>query len=346
MRLVVRSPDWLGDAVMALPAIRAVRAHYPDAHLTVAALRGIAPLHRLVPGVNEVRAFDRGAASERAVLREGAFDVGLLLKNSFASAWRMRGAGVPERWGYRRDLRGLLLTRGVPVGGARGGDVHQSQYYLTLLRRLGIPPGSFDATIRVPGALREAGRRLLERHRLDVASRTIVGIAPGAAYGHAKRWPPAHVAELVGRLETEGVTSVLVGAADDRDAGLAIESATGRAVVDRGGLVNLIGQTDLETVIGLLTWCRAFVSNDSGAMHLAAAVGCPVTAIFGPTDERVTSPLGRHRLLKVDVRCRPCMLRECPIDHRCMRGIAPERVLESVLADVRDEEPALETETG
>ena len=333
-RVVIRSPDWLGDAVMALSAIRAVRRHFPDARLTVAALRSIAPLHRLLAGVDEVTAFDRGAATEREALRSGAYDIGLLLKNSFASAWRMWRAGVPERWGYRTDLRGLLLTRGVSVDGRRGRGMHQSEYYVTLVRKLGIDPGTLDATISVPAAFREAGRRLLALHRIDVERQTIVGLAPGAAYGHAKRWPPEYVAELVGQLEARGVTSVLVGASGDQDAGLAIESATGQSIVDRAGLVNLIGHTDLETLIGLLTWCRAFVSNDSGAMHLAAAVGCPVTAIFGPTDERVTSPVGRHRVLKVDVRCRPCMLRECPIDHRCMRRITPERVLAAVLADV------------
>jgi heptosyltransferase-2 len=154
----------------------------------------------------------------------------------------------------------------------------------------------------------------------------LVGIAPGAAYGHAKRWPPARFAELAARLSERGAVSVLVGAGADRDAGRAIESS--RPAGAR--VVNLIGRTDLRLFAGLLAACRAFVSNDSGAMHLAAAAGVPVAAIFGPTDDRVTAPLGDHDVIIHQVFCRPCMLRDCPIDHRCMRRIGVDRVLEAV----------------
>jgi len=155
----------------------------------------------------------------------------------------------------------------------------------------------------------------------------LVGMAPGAAYGHAKRWPPLRVAEVIGRLTQErGATCVLVGASGDRDAGREIESALPSGV----RAVNLIGRTDLRALIGVLSRCAAFVSNDSGAMHLAAAAGVPVTAIFGPTDERVTAPIGNHDVLVHPVFCRPCMLRDCPIDHRCMKGITVEAVVASV----------------
>jgi heptosyltransferase-2 len=154
----------------------------------------------------------------------------------------------------------------------------------------------------------------------------MVGLAPGAAYGHAKRWPPSRVAELVGRLSAQGATCVIVGAAGDRDAAREIESSLPAGA----RVVNLTGRTDLRQLAGVLAACHAFVSNDSGAMHLAAAVGVPVTAIFGPTDERVTAPVGDHDVLIHQVFCRPCMLRDCPIDHRCMKGISVDAVYGAV----------------
>jgi heptosyltransferase-2 len=157
----------------------------------------------------------------------------------------------------------------------------------------------------------------------------VVGFAPGAAYGHAKRWPPARVGEVIARVARErGAVSILVGAYGDREAGREIELSLPVGV----SVVNLIGRTDLRQLAGILARCSAFVSNDSGAMHLAAAVGVPVTAIFGPTDERVTAPLGDHDVILREVFCRPCMLRDCPIDHRCMKRITPDEVFESVAA--------------
>jgi heptosyltransferase-2 len=154
-----------------------------------------------------------------------------------------------------------------------------------------------------------------------------VGLAPGAAYGHAKRWPPERMAALAVRLARErAATCVLLGGSGDREAGREIESAMPPDVP----VVNLIGHTDLRLLIGILAHVHGFVSNDSGAMHLAAAVGVPVTAIFGPTDERVTAPIGDHDVLIHQVFCRPCMLRDCPIDHRCMKGISVDAAFEAV----------------
>jgi heptosyltransferase-2 len=156
---------------------------------------------------------------------------------------------------------------------------------------------------------------------------TLVGFAPGAAYGHAKRWPPSRVAEVVARLARErDVVCLLVGASGDRDAAREIESTLPAGV----GVVNITGRTDLRMLAGILARCAVFVSNDSGAMHLAAALGVPVAAIFGPTDERVTAPIGEHDILIHQVFCRPCMLRDCPIDHRCMKGITADAVFEVV----------------
>jgi heptosyltransferase II len=192
----------------------------------------------------------------------------------------------------------------------------------------GFSRTSPDARIRVRADTAARADALLVREGIDVTT-PIVGFAPGAAYGHAKRWPPRRVAGVIARLASaHGVTAVLVGAEGDRGAGREIESALPAAV----RLVNLIGRTDLRLLAGVLSRLHGFVSNDSGAMHLAAALGVPVTAIFGPTDERVTAPLGDADVLINPVFCRPCMLRDCPIDHRCMKGVTEEAVTVSVAA--------------
>ncbi|HEX5474472.1 MAG TPA: lipopolysaccharide heptosyltransferase II [Vicinamibacterales bacterium] len=326
-RLVVRAPNWLGDAVMALPALESVRRHFPDAHLTIAAKASLAPLFEERLACRPDAVLPLHAGGEAAQLRAGAFDAVLLLTNSFGSGWVARRSGIAERWGYRASGRRWLLTRAVP----RPRRVHQSDYYRELVRRLfepGASPGGGTIAhplIDVRPESRARGARLLEAAGVP-ADALVVGFAPGAAYGEAKRWPPSRVADVVAHLAREGVTGVLVGAADDRDTGRAVQSSLPAGV----NVVNLIGRTDLRALAGVLARCRAFVSNDSGAMHLAAAIGVPVTAIFGPTDERATAPLGPHDLIVRDVFCRPCMLRDCPIDHRCMRRIDAVSVAASV----------------
>jgi heptosyltransferase-2 len=163
------------------------------------------------------------------------------------------------------------------------------------------------------------------------ASALLVGLAPGAAYGQAKQWPPERMAALAARLVTEtGAICVLLGAAYDRQAARAIESwlrAQAPDAADR--VVDLVGRTSLGALVGVAARARVVISNDSGAMHLAAAVGRPVVALFGPTNERATRPLGDHDVLLEDVFCRPCMLRDCPIDHRCMKRLTVDRVFEA-----------------
>lgn len=320
-RIIVRVPNWLGDAVMALPALIGVRAAFPDAWLTIAAPPSIAPMFVETTGVGQqdVLIVERGDEANR--LRDGRFDTILLLPNSFRSAWTARQSGIPERWGYAAGVRGPLLTR--QVKRARTG-VHQATYYADLVRALGIPVS--DAP---PGISPGERTRLRAAALLDaVEPASTIGFAPGAAYGHAKRWPPDRVAHVVTRLVRErGARCVLVGSEGDREAGRAIESSLPPDVP----VTNLIGRTDLRLLIGVLARCTAFVSNDSGAMHLAAAAGIPVTAIFGPTSEKATAPIGDHDVLISQVFCRPCMLRECPIDHRCMTRISAEDVYTSVV---------------
>ena len=322
-RILIRAPNWLGDAVLALPAMGAVRAAYPEAALTVAAVRPVAPLflERTAVRPDGVLAVDK--AGELELLREAQPDLAIILPNSFRSAWICRRAGIPERWGYRASARRLLLTRAI---GRPPRSVHQADYYRHLVAACGIDAPGGDPSIAIAPDTAARAQALLASSGVAPGA-AVVGIAPGAAYGHAKRWPPARAAELAARLGADGASVVLVGAPGDRSAGREIESSLpGGAAV-----VNLIGRTDLRLFAGVLAACHAFVANDSGAMHLAAAVGGPVTAIFGPTDERATAPLGDHDVIIHQVFCRPCMLRECPIDHRCMRGIPVQRVHDSVM---------------
>ena len=325
-RLVIRAPNWLGDAVMALPALAAVRAALPDTRIAIAAIAGVAPIfdEETTGGADEVITIsDRRREVQQ--LAAGQFDAALLLTNSFRSALTARRSGIPERWGFRANFRGPLLTRAV----ARPrGRVHQSEYYSALVRGLGFAAPESLPRITVREASAQRAEALLLKHGITPATR-IVGFAPGAAYGHAKRWPPSRVAQVITRITRErNASCVLVGAGGDREAGREIESALQHSVA----VVNLIGRTDLGQLAGVLRRCSAFVSNDSGAMHLAAAIGVPVTALFGPTDERATSPLGDHDVLVQPVFCRPCMLRDCPIDHRCMRRISADTVFNAVSA--------------
>jgi heptosyltransferase-2 len=321
-RLVILAPNWLGDAVMALPAIADVRRAAPAASITVAARASVAPLFALVPEVDDTLVL--GANAPEA-LAEKKFDAALLFPNSTRAAIVVRRAGIPERWGYRTGWRGALLTRAVPP--ARG--LHQVEYYQRLVRALGFTNGPSEPRATATTGAREAARALLISSGWDGAV-PLVAIAPGAAYGGAKRWPPPYFAELVDGLAADGVQCVMIGSAADAATGAEIERSTKAS----RSLVNLVGRTDLSTLAGVLANCRGIVTNDSGAMHLAAAIGISVAAMYGPTNQYATSPRtpnpeSRITVLTHPVWCRPCMLRECPLDHRCMRGIGVATVLEA-----------------
>jgi heptosyltransferase-2 len=335
--VLILSPNWLGDAIMALPAIADVKRHFASAPLHVAARPTVADMFRLAPYVDEVVTLEwRGRMLRRdgwrrdlEVLRRAGCETAILLPNSFAAAWLTKGAGIAERWGYRTDMRRPLLTRSVR---RPAGSVHQAEYYQHLVRELGIPTGPREAVLAVPAAAERAARKLLTARGWDEA-RPLVAIAPGAAYGKAKQWLPDHFARLAVMLSSaRGAQCVLVGSAADAEATALIRTLAGAEA--GASLIDLAGATTLETLAGVLTLARVCVSNDSGAMHLAAAVGAPVTALFGPTREYETSPLARRHsraeVLINPVFCRPCMLRECPIDHRCMKGLAPDRVFSTV----------------
>lgn len=342
--LLVVAPNWLGDVVMALPAVADVRRQFPGARLTMAARRSVAPVFHLAPFVDGIvtlewsaRWWQRSAFRDDAArLRATGAEVAILLPNSFASAWLVRQAAIPERWGYASDLRRPLLSRAVP---RPAGSMHQGAYYQHLTRELGIDSGPLEPVLTVPREVAEAARRFLVERGWQT-SRPLVAFAPGSAYGAAKRWIPEYVAQVAARLVHErGATCVLVGSRADRDTALQIRAAL--AADTAAQVLDVTGETTIERLAGVLAAAGACVSNDSGAMHIAAAVGTPLVALFGPTNEYETAPLTRegHRaaVLTHPVWCRPCMLRTCPIDHRCMKGITPERVLAALGSDPGDE---------
>jgi heptosyltransferase-2 len=336
---LVMAPNWLGDAVMALPALADLKRHAPGNRLIVAARPSVSTLFELAGSVDATVTLEwKGRLLSRTGLRrdiEALRNTGaghaVLLPNSFASAWLVKAAGVAERSGYATDFRTVLLTR--PIERPRG-SIHQSVYYQRLMSALDVPTGPLEARLEVPAEDVATARALLTAAGWRGVGR-LVALAPGAAYGTAKRWLPRHFATLVTAIAGEQHTAcVLVGGAADAHTTALVRGMVPVPLRDR--VYDLAGATTLRNLAGVLRLASVCVSNDSGAMHLAGAVGAPLVSIFGPTNERETAPLTWHdrpsRVLTAGVWCRPCMLRECPIDHRCMTRLAPRTVLDAVQA--------------
>jgi heptosyltransferase-2 len=331
-RVVVRGPNWLGDLVMATPAIRALGDAWPDASIDVAVPAAFAPIVPLLDPRTRPVPLDGGrglTASGHHVARlaAGSYDLGVLFTNSFGSALVMRRAGVPERWGYRRDGRGMLLTRAIRIRATRRESRHHADYYAALVDALGAPRPRLDVRLQLPTDVRDEAVALLRTGGWDGRA-PLLACAPGAAYGAAKQWPPRHVAVVASTWIADGGRVVIVGAGADRAAAAAVLAAI--PAVSRGAIVDLTGRTSLLALAGVLGVAARVLANDSGAMHLAAALGTRTVSVFGPTREWATAPIGPHRILTHEVWCRPCMLRECPLDHRCMTGVTPDRVISAL----------------
>jgi heptosyltransferase II len=308
---------------MSLPAIRAIRGVFPHAHIALVARPWVADLYSRESSIDRVIPYpsQKGLGSRRAFaarLRAERFDGAILLQNAFDAALLAWLAGIPHRIGYNRDGRGWLLTDAIAP--PEPGDIprHERFYYLELLRRAGmIERLPADDCIRLDGipAARETGEAI--RSALGIAG-PVVGISPGAAYGNAKRWLPERFAEAARSIE--GHTVLLFGAAAERE--------LCQSVADQvPGARNLAGATTLREFIDLASVCRVFLTNDSGAMHVASALGVPTVAIFGATDDITTGPTGPlARVVREHAECSPCLLRKCPIDHRCMTAVSAARV--------------------
>ena len=355
-RVLVRATNWLGDAVMSLPAIREIRRVFPHAHIALVARPWVAGLYsrelsidRVIPYPAQTGLRSRREFAER--LRGERFDGAILLQNAFDAALLAWLAGIPERIGYNRDGRGFLLTRRIPV--PEPGDIprHERFYYLELLRRAGMLE-RFPTTdaIRLGGIeqARESGAGQLAAWGM---SGPVIGISPGAAYGDAKRWLPERFAEAareLGSLSSAVLGSVssavlVFGASAERGLCEQVAAALRRARIQ---VRNLAGETTLGEFIDLAAACRLFLTNDSGAMHVASALAVPTVAIFGATDDTTTGPTGPYaRVVREHAECSPCLLRNCPIDHRCMTRVTAGRVASAALQLWEESAPAWTHET-
>jgi heptosyltransferase-2 len=337
MKILIRAPNWVGDAVISIPALNALRSTQPDDEICVLARPVVADVLSGQPFVDRILQYDfrgrhRGWFGREkliAELRSEKFDRAVLLQNAFEAAWLAWRAGIPERIGYARDGRGPLLTKAIAV--PREGEIprHESHYYLELLRRAGwigstpnVPPIRLQvsdvARAAAESALRSAGAR-------ENAWRC--AIAPGASYGAAKCWAPERFAHLADRLISEcGADVIFFGTPGEKEIAARIRASM------KAQAISLVGETSMRDLAALFASCSAFIGNDSGAMHVAAAAGLPVVGIFGSTDPEGTAPVTEQfTLIREAVSCSPCFLRRCPVDHRCMARISVDSVFAAAM---------------
>ena len=340
-KLLVSAANWIGDAVMSVPALEALRKCYPGAEIVLLAKPWVSELYWSHPAASRLIIYDpdgehagpRGFWKIVQALRSERFEAAILFRNSFHSAWMAWCARIPARVGYARDCRSALLTDGIeaPPAAAYG---HQSSYYLQLLFRAGLiekPEPVQSVRLVVSDAEKKWAEKRLESLGLQ-GRRFLVGLNPGASFGPAKRWLLERFADLADRLVGGLQADVLIfGSREEKP----LAEEVTKEMKQKSTV--LAGETTLRQLMALLSRCSLVVTNDSGPMHLAAALGLPLVAIFGSTDERATGPLGPHtRVVKRPVSCSPCGLRECPIDFRCMTGVSVDDVYRAALELVKE----------
>jgi lipopolysaccharide heptosyltransferase II len=323
-RILVRSSNWLGDAVMSVPAVRAIKAGRPDARVAVAAPEKIAPMWKLVPEVDEIIALRSSWLFPvvRLFRRESSFDVAILFPNSLRAALEAWLSRIPRRVGYCGHWRSWLLNQMVPKPRKPGPPEHHSLRFIRIARGCGAECNSKNFSEHAAQCSTSNGQTAINRLFVKV------GLCPGAEYGPAKRWLPKRFAEAAEKISAQSpVQWVLLGTKRDAAIGDDIATALGYRCINR------LGQTTLDELIAELRECRLLLTNDTGTMHLAALLGIPVVAIFGSTEPRLTRPLGNgHIILRHHVECSPCFLRECPIDFRCMKAVTVQEVADAVLS--------------
>ena len=340
-KIMVRATNWIGDAVMSLPAIEALRARFPDSEIVLVAKPWVSELYSNHPAVNRQIIYDaegehrgpRGFWKLARELRSEAFDAAILLQNAYQAAWMAWCARIPLRIGYARDGRSSLLSEAVqvPPPAAYG---HQVYYYLSLLFRSGLieqPKTVEEVHLYLADSEKKWAFRQLQSMGLG-GKRFLVGICPGASFGEAKRWLPDRYAMLADRLiDVLGADVLIFGSRAE----IPLAVTVGRALGHTPVLV--AGRTTLREFMALLAKCHLAITNDSGSMHVAAALQLPLLAIFGSTNEHATGAVGRRvRIIKRPVDCSPCGLRQCPIDFRCMTGVSVDDVYKAALESVKN----------
>jgi heptosyltransferase II len=331
--IIVRMPNWIGDLVMATPVLTDLRKAYPEARLTAMCRTPLCDLLYEDPEIDELFCFSKvsgfGRHNEKRniieKLRKGKYDLGILLTHSFSSAWWFWQGSVANRVGYECNGRRLLLTYSIPLH-ERIQNQHLVITYKTLLLPLGIPLSDTSPRLFLKEKEIEDARELLQQHGIS-KEQLIVGINPGATYGSAKCWLPERFREVTQRLLREPNVSI-VYFGDGATAQLVKEICHGLSPK----VVNLAGLTSLRELACLISLCDVLLTNDSGPMHIADAVGTPIIALFGSTNEIVTGPYRHGKVIHKHVECSPCYQRTCPIDFRCMRRIEAEEVYQEIVA--------------
>ena len=315
-RILIRSSNWLGDAVMSVPAVRAIKNGRPDVHVTIAAPDKIAPMWKLIPEVDAIIPLPEGSLLSvvRLLKQQMPFDVAVLFPNSLRVALESWLSGIPRRVGYRGHSRSWLVDQIVREPRKPGPPEHHSLRFLRIARECGAE----TSNIEVPKPNQTS----------NIKHETLIGLCPGAEYGPAKRWLPERFAEAAAKITARSSAQwILFGTKNDAAIGEQIAAAIGNHCVNR------IGQTTIDQLIDELRRCRLLLTNDTGTMHLAALLGVPVVAVFGSTEPRLTGLLGNgHTILRHHVECSPCFLRECPIDFRCMKAVSADEVADAVLS--------------
>lgn len=324
--IVVRLTNWVGDSVMNTPFLTEARSLFPNAKITALGRKHVADLLLHHPAVDSVQVIDdkskQGKAQAVAFLRESTPDLGFALPNSLGSAFLLWRGGVKHRVGYNRDARRFFLTLPVPLR-PRDLAVHEVRYYLRLLSPWGVtsttpPPISLNVLESEKRAMKEW---LLKRGWTQ--DQPMIGVNPAAFFGTAKRWFPERYAEAAQVLAEELDAVVYV-------TGIPNEREWAERVVKHGGkrFYNAAGEMNLRELMAFFSFCTLFFTNDSGAMHVAAAMNTPLVAVFGSTDWVTTAPMNANSVIvREHTPCAPCLLRDCPIDHRCMTAVTVESVV-------------------
>lgn len=340
--IIVRMPNWIGDLIMATPVLSDLRKAYPDAHITAMCRYPLCDLLKEDPEIDELFCFSKTSGLGRRVekrniiekLRKGKYDLGVLLTHSFSSAWWFWQGKVENRLGYECNGRKLLLTHSVPLP-ENIQNQHLVVTYKMLLQNLGIPISDTAPRLFLAEKELEEARTLLRRFGV-AKNGIVVGINPGATYGSAKCWLPERFREVTQRLlQDKDIYVVYFG--DSNTASLVGEIGQGLS----SRVINLAGLTSLRQLACLIRLCDVLLTNDSGPMHIADALGTPIVALFGSTSEVVTGPYHRGTVIHKHVECSPCYQRTCPIDFRCMKKIEADEVYEEISRILREKRSKL-----
>ena len=322
-KIIISMPNWLGDVVMSTPTLKVIRERHPEAHITAMCQSNVADLLIANPNLDKIWSYKKPKGLKEKIdiikaLREKEFDLGILLRNSFSSALWFFGGNVKSRIGFASDCRSLLLTNAVDFPKNRKCQ-HLVFTYLSLLGEKTKNP---SPELHVTEQEKEIAKQVLKEHGW-MPNQKIIGISPGAAFGTAKRWLPERFRKLSEKLTNEDDVKIIC-------LGHTSEIPLSKEICQSHKIINLVGKTSLRELLAFISICDAFLANDSGPMHIAAALKRPLVAIFGPTDEKVSRPYPKGVVIHKHLDCSPCHLRECPRSNECMKAISVEEVYQEL----------------